>query len=120
MKLIRRLKLRWHYWNRFQKWEHPLYREYLYWKDRFIAWRKSLILKRAIKLAKARHKADGKTYYVIPDDRNRPRAFNNREIEILKKSRLMSKKVTCLDLYKEAMFIANYQTCKKILKNSGS
>ncbi len=115
-RLKRIIKLRWYYWNRYQKWEHPLYREYRYWADRLIEWRKGLRLRRAIKMAKARHLADGKTYYVIPDDKNRPRAFNNKEIEILKKNKLMSKKVTCLDLYREAMFIANYQTCKHLRK----
>lgn len=113
MRLLRIIRLKWYHWSKYGKWEHPLYKEYLYIKDLIKAWWKARQLNKAKKLAIARHKGDGKTYYVLPDDKGIPRAFNNREIDILKRNRLMHKSVTCVDLYKEAMFIANYKTCSK-------
>ncbi len=113
MKLIRRLKIWWFLWNRSEKYKHPIYREYLYWLDLIKAWWKGIALKRAKRLADARHLSSGKTIYVLPDDKGRPRSFDNKEIAILKKHRLMHKKVTCVDLYREAMYIANAKTVKK-------
>ncbi len=105
------IKRSWLEWKHAAKYENPLYKEYLYLKDRAKAWWKARQLRNAKRLARARHLADGKTYYVLPDDRGRPRAFNSREIEILKAHGLMSKRATCVDLYKEAIWIANARTC---------
>ncbi len=110
MNLRRTIKLRWYLWNRYQKWEHPAYREYLYWKDRFVAWKKSLALKRAIRLAHARSNAENKRVYVLPDDKGKPRAFTTKEIELLKRHKLMSRKATCNDLFRESIYIANPNT----------
>ena len=104
------LKQKWILWRRVYKYNHPLYKEWLYLKDRFKAWQGKRALNKAKTLAIERHKATGKTIYVLPDDKGIPRSFDNREIAILKRHGLMSKKATCVDLYREAMFIANYKT----------
>ena len=107
MKVIRRIKIWWFFWNRSEKYNHPIYKEYLYWYDRFIAWKKKHVLRRAMKLADARAKAENKRIYVLPDSKNRPRAFNTSEIELLKRHKLMSRKANCNDLFREALYIAN-------------
>lgn len=101
----------WLEWKHMARYENPIYKEYLYLKDRISAWWKGRHLQKAKKLARARHLQDGKTYYVLPDDKGIPRALNNKEIETLKARRLISKKVNCVDLYREAMWIANAKTC---------
>ncbi len=108
---MKNLKIALHRWWLQYKYRHPLHKEYLYLSDRVKAWWKGRQLKKAKRLAKAKHKADGKTYYVLPDNQNIPRAFNSQEIQILKAHGLMSKKATCVDLYREAMWIANAKTC---------
>ncbi len=108
---MKKLRQSWLEWKHMAKYENPIYKEYLYFKDRVKAWWKARALRKAKKLARARHLADGKTYYVLPDSKNRPRAFSNHEIQILKAHGLISKKATCVDLYKEAMWIANAKTC---------
>lgn len=60
--------------------------------------------KRKIKEADLRHKADGKRYYVLPDANGTLHALNNREIEHLKKTGIMSKHVTIHNLLKEAVY----------------
>lgn len=110
IKIIHAIKLWWFFWQRGEKYNNPIYKEYLYWHDRIKAWWNAKALSKAKKLAIARHKADGRTYYVLPDNKGVPRSFNNKEITVLKAHGLISKNVTCLDLYREAMFIANAQT----------
>ncbi len=110
------LKQSWLRWKYAAKYENPIYREYLYVKDRVWAWWKGRDLRKAKKLAIARHRVKGETIYVLPDDKGRPRAFSSEEISLLKRYGRMSKKVTCVDLYKEAMFIANYINCKNLKK----
>jgi hypothetical protein len=106
------LRNEWLEWKYMAKYRNPIYKEYLYWKDRIWAWWKARHLRRAKKLAIARHKTDGKTYYVLPDDRGIPRSFSAHEIDILKRNGLMHRKVNCYHLYQEAMFIANQKTAK--------
>ena len=113
-RIMRIIRLWWYHFWKYGKWEHPIFKEYIYWLDRLTAWWKARELRKAKKMAVARHRTDGRTYYVIPDSKNRPRAFNNKEIAILKAHKLMHKNVTCLDLYREAMFIANAQTTKDL------
>jgi hypothetical protein len=105
--LAQRIKLWWFFWNRSEKYKHPIYKEYLYWFDRFCAWWDAIVLRRAMKLADARADAENKRIYVLPDDKGKPRAFNSKEIELLKRHKLMSRKATCNDLFREALYIAN-------------
>lgn len=106
------LKKRWR-WRKSSQYRNPLYREYLYLKDRAKLWWKKRAFERAKKLAKARHCQDGKTYYVMMDGDGIWQALNNKEIELIKRAGLMNKKATCADLYREAAFIANNKTVKK-------
>ncbi len=108
---MKNLKQRWILWRRVYKYNHPLYKEWLYLKDRIKAWWDGRKLKKAKKLARARHLATGKTIYVLPDGEGVPRAFDNKEIALLKAHGLISKKATCVDLYREAMWIANAKSC---------
>jgi hypothetical protein len=108
------LKQHWYYWKTVGKYRHPLYKIYLYWSDRFKAWWESKAFERAKKLAIERHRATGETIYVLEDDEGKPRAFSTKEIKLLKRHGMMSRKATCLDLYNESMFIANYINCKNM------
>lgn len=100
-------KQAWREWKYAAKYRNPIYKEYLYLKDRLWAWWKGVQVKRAKNLAAARHKTDGKTYYVLFDAEGRPRSFNNKEIKRLQAAGLMSKHATVNDLYREAIWIAN-------------
>ncbi len=105
-------KQAWLEWRYMAKYRNPAYQFYLRQKDLIKAWWQGRHLRRAKRIATARHKADGRTYYVLPDDKGLPRAFNRSEIHLIQRAGLMDKKVTCVDLYREAMWIANQKTVK--------
>ncbi len=62
------------------------------------------MLRRATKVAELRHKGDGKRYYVLPDFNGDLRVLNTKEIDALKRAKIMDKKVNFFDLMKEALY----------------
>lgn len=110
---LRYLKRKYYRWYYHGKYKNPLYKEWRHLADMISNWHKARELNKAKRLANARYRATGKTHYVLPDGNGRPMAFSNTEIMKLKRLKLMNKRVTCLDLYKEAMYVANGQTCRK-------
>jgi len=107
--MINRLR----HWNLIGKYRSKWYREWLYIKDRWSNYLKGRERRKAIKIAIARHKTDGKTYYVLPDGDGILRAFNSKEINALKKMKLMNKRVSIIDLLKESVFVANSRTVNR-------
>ena len=100
-------------WMKIDKYRNPTYRVYLHYYRLIKSWWDGRHLRRAKKLAIAWHKEKGKTYYVLPNAEGIPEPFNEREIRKMKKLGLMNKRVNCVDLYKEALFIANSKTTNK-------
>jgi len=108
------LKHKWNLWWRVHKYNHPIWREWNHLSESFRAWKRARRVRMAKKLAVRYHMMDGKTYYVLPDAEGRPRPFNNKQVEDLKRFGLMHKSVTCADLYREAIWIANQKTVKPL------
>ena len=103
---MKTLKQSWLEWKYIARYKNPLYQAYLYWSDRYKAWWKGKAMDRAIKLANERCRAERLNIYVLPDENGDPRAFSSKEIKGLKRARLMSRRATCYDLFKEALYIA--------------
>ncbi len=101
------------HWKLIGRYRNPLYQAYLYWKDRYMVWWDRKAMDRAVNLANERCLATGKSHYVLPDENNKPRAFSSEEIDIMKRSKRMNRRVTCYDLFKESMYIAQYHKLKK-------
>ena len=110
---MKTLKQSWLEWKTIGKYRHPFYQAYLYWSDRYKAWWKSKAMKRAVKLADERCSAERQNIYVLPDENGDPRAFSSSEIKLMKKARVMSRKATCYDLFKESLYIAQLKNVKK-------
>ncbi len=88
------------------KYDNFFYQQYLYFHDRFVAWKKKRNLKQAIRLAIECNKSDNRTYYVLPDAEGRYRALNNDNIKTLKRFGVLNKRVNIYNLCREAAFIA--------------
>lgn len=58
----------------------------------------------AIKLADAKQRAYNKRYFVISDYRNKLTVLNNKDIEWLKKARLMNKNVTHIEIMRDCFY----------------
>lgn len=106
MSLTQDFKQAWREWRYVARYRNPVVQWYLHYKDLLWARWRAGGMKRAIKMADARCAALRKNIYVLPDDKGVPRAFTNDEIRLMKRAGVMSKKVTCVDLYSEALYIA--------------
>jgi hypothetical protein len=63
--------------------------------------------RRAKKIAGAKHKADGRTYYVILGPKDRYYVYNSLEMMQAKKRGIFKQKMTIHDIYSAASFIAS-------------
>jgi len=100
------------------KYDNFFYQQYLYFHDRFVAWKKKRNLKQAIRLAIENNRGDKRTYYVLPDAKGQYRAFNNDDIQTLKRFKILSKQVNVYHLCREAAFIATSNPqIKKLIKD---
>lgn len=71
---------------------------------------------RATLIALARHRADKRRYYIMYDWEGKYHAFNNSEIDFLKRTGILNKGVTIKDLLKEsALYVdtTNYEKIKE-------
>lgn len=71
-------------------------------------------MRRAVKIALGRHKADRRRYYVIYDWEGKYHAFNNTEVDFLKRAGILNKSVTIKDLLKEAAIYVDVTNCKSV------
>ena len=82
----------------FQEWTNHYRRM---WRE----WKKSVKTRRAIRLANLKSKANGgKRVYVLEDYFGNYHACLAKEVEILKRRGLMSKKATIVDLLRESIY----------------
>jgi len=85
-----------------------IFKNFLYqrkvWIENFRLSREGKMLRRATKLADLRHKADGKRYYVLPDFNGDLRVLNSKEIDALKRAKVMDKQVSFYYLINESLY----------------
>jgi len=72
-------------------------------KQAYMLWWQAQKRKRAIKLADRRHKADGRTYYVIKAGKTFL-VVNSSEVKRLKRAGVIKKNVTVYDLITKSLY----------------
>jgi len=110
------LKLRFLHWKFIGKYRNFFYKEFiLFYSDMWKAYKKKLNLENAKKRARAWNKADGRTYYVLPDYDGKYTALNSDMIKNLQHRKIMSKQVNGFYLFKEAAYIVRGEKNREII-----